>query len=258
MLRHLYAARRCLATTAQHQQRVAKLVARTGAMSRREADAALDAGRITVNNVVASLGDKAPPDARLKLDGRALKAAPTAPRVWLAYKHKGEQVAKAERGEKIPSVFSRVRLQPHVCAVGRLDVQSEGLLVLTSCGELARAMELPSNELRRTYEVIVHGRVTASKLAAMRRGVRVAGVKYAPMRVLVSDARDNRATLELQCREGKNRMIRRICDHLRLRVSRLRRVAFGPFSLRKHVPDRFSVVEARVPASLRRLVDGER
>ena len=91
-------------------------------MSRREADAALDAGRITVNNVVASLGDKAPPDARLKLDGRALKAAPTAPRVWLAYKHKGEQVAKAERGEKIPSVFSRVRLQPHVCAVGRLDV----------------------------------------------------------------------------------------------------------------------------------------
>ena len=98
----------------------------------------------------------------------------------------------------------------------------------------------------------------ATVLAAMRRGVRVAGVKYAPMRVLVSDARDNRATLELQCREGKNRMIRRICDHLRLRVSRLRRVAFGPFSLRKHLPDRFAVVEARVPASLRRLVDDER
>ena len=77
-------------------------------------------------------------------------------------------------------------------------MQSEGLLVLTSCGELARAMELPSNELRRTYEVIVHGRVTAIRnIAAMRRGVRVAGVKYAPMRVLVSDARDNRATSPL-------------------------------------------------------------
>ena len=63
---------------------------------------------------------------------------------------------------------------------------------------------------------------------------------------------------ELQCREGKNRMIRRICDHLRLRVSRLRRIAFGPFSLRKHLPDRFAVVEARVPASLRRLIDDER
>ena len=123
MLRGLHVARRCvatttahrcLATTAQHHQRVAKLVARTGAMSRREADAALDAGRITVNNVVASLGDKAPPDARLKLDGRALKAAPTAPRVWLAYKHKGEQVAKAERGEKIPSVFSRAVSYTHL------------------------------------------------------------------------------------------------------------------------------------------------
>ena len=107
MLRHLYAARRC-ATTAQHHQRVAKLVARTGAMSRREADAALDAGRITVDDVTMKLGARAPTDARIKLDGRVLKAAPTAPRVWLAYKHKGEQVAKAERGEKIPSVFSTV------------------------------------------------------------------------------------------------------------------------------------------------------
>ena len=84
------------------------------------ADAALDAGRITVDDVTMNLGARAPTDARIKLDGRVLKAAPTAPRVWLAYKHKGEQVAKAERDEKIPSVFSRVRHQPHVLAVGSL------------------------------------------------------------------------------------------------------------------------------------------
>jgi len=257
MLRHLSVARRCFAAAAAtaQPQRVAKLVARTGAMSRREADAALHAGRITVNNMIASLGDRAPLAARIKLDGRALPTASRVPQVWLVYKMKGEAVAKAERGEKIASVFSRVRLQPHVCAVGRLDVQSEGLLVLTSCGELARAMELPQNELTRTYEVIVHGRVTPSKIAALRRGVRVEGVKYAPMHVTVADARDNRATLELKCREGKNRMIRRICDHLRLRVSRLRRVAFGPYSLRKHLPERMAIVEARIPPMLQRLVD---
>lgn len=257
MLRHLSVARRCFAATAAtaQPQRVAKLVARTGAMSRREADAALNEGRITVDNMIASLGDRAPQSARIKLDGRALPTASKVPQVWLVYKMKGEAVAKAERGEKIASVFSRVRLQPHVCAVGRLDVQSEGLLVLTSCGELARAMELPQNELTRTYEVIVHGRVTPSKIAALRRGVRVEGVKYAPMHVTVADARDNRATLELKCREGKNRMIRRICDHLRLRVSRLRRVAFGPYSLRKHLPERMAIVEARIPPMLQRIVD---
>ena len=114
-------------------------------------------------------------------------------------------------------------------------------------------MELPSNELRRTYEVIVRPRHRVEGRGDAPR--RVAGVKYAPMRVLVSDARDNRATLELQCREGKNRMIRRICDHLRLRVSRLRRVAFGALLAAEARPS--AVVEARVPASLRQLVADE-
>ena len=233
--------------------RVARVVARSGLMSRRQADAALAEGRVRVDGAPASVGDVCAPDARVTVDGRRAAAAPA--RVWLAYKKRGEAVARDDgSGGGPPSVFRRLGLGRHVVAVGRLDVQSEGLLVLTTCGALARAMEHPRiGALERTYDVKVNGLVTPSKIAAMRRGVTVDRVRYAPLRVAVSDAREKRATLTLTCAEGKNRMIRRICDHLRLRVSRLVRTRFGPFSVAA-LPDRNHVREVRVPRSLRAYV----
>ena len=233
--------------------RVARVVARSGLMSRRQADAALAEGRVAVDGAPASVGAVCAPDARVTVDGRRAESAPA--RVWLAYKKRGEAVARDDGArDGPPSVFRRLGLGRHVVAVGRLDVQSEGLLVLTTCGALARAMEHPRiAALDRAYDVRVNGFVTPSKIAAMRRGVRVDRVRYAPLRVAVSDAREKRATLTLTCSEGKNRMIRRICDHLRLRVSRLVRTRFGPFSVAA-LPDKNHIREVRVPKSLREYV----
>ena len=136
--------------------------------------------------------------------------------------------------------------------MGRLDVNSEGLLVITSCGQLARALEHPEIAgVDRKYDVTVNGLLTPNKIAAMRRGVTVGSVRYKPLKVKISDVRPKRALLSLTCTEGKNRMIRRICDHLRLRVSRLKRTNYGPFSLRS-LPDQNTVISVPVPKSLQK------
>jgi len=239
--------------------RVSRLIAQRGAMSRRQADAAIAQGRVTVDASPARVGDVASSDAAIVVDGRHVRASGASdPIIWLAYKKRGEAVERERSSGRDgpPSVFSRLNLGRHACAVGRLDVNSEGLLVLTSCGMLARAMEHPDlGGLKRVYDVTVNGFVTPNKIAAMRRGVTVDKVRYQPLTVAIRDARPKRATLTLTCREGKNRMIRRICDHLRLRVSRLRRVGFGPFRVGQ-LPDQNTVVRVPVPKRLRAFLSG--
>jgi 23S rRNA pseudouridine2605 synthase len=239
--------------------RVSRLIAQRGAMSRRQADVAIAQGRVTVDASPARVGDVASSDAAIVVDGRHVRASGASdPIIWLAYKKRGEAVERERSSGRDgpPSVFSRLNLGRHACAVGRLDVNSEGLLVLTSCGMLARAMEHPDlGGLKRVYDVTVNGFVTPNKIAAMRRGVTVDKVRYQPLTVAIRDARPKRATLTLTCREGKNRMIRRICDHLRLRVSRLRRVGFGPFRVGQ-LPDQNTVVRVPVPRRLRAFLSG--
>ena len=241
------------------KMRVSRLIAQRGAMSRRQADAAIAQGRVTVDASPARVGDVASSDAAIIVDGRHVRASGASdPIIWLAYKKRGEAVERERSSGRDgpPSVFSRLNLGRHACAVGRLDVNSEGLLVLTSCGMLARAMEHPDlGGLKRVYDVTVNGFVTPNKIAAMRRGVTVDKVRYKPLTVAIRDARPKRATLTLTCREGKNRMIRRICDHLRLRVSRLRRVGFGPFRVGQ-LPDQNTVVRVPVPRRLRAFLSG--
>ena len=255
----LFVAQRPASSGGGETMRVSRLLAQRGAMSRRQADVAIAQGRVTVGGAVVFQGEKAAIDAtEVRVDGRRVDATGPSgapPKVWLAYKKRGEVVAREAAGGP-PSVFSRLGLGRHACAVGRLDVNSEGLLVLTSCGMLARAMEHPDlGGLRRVYEVTVHGYVTPSKIAAMRRGVAVGGVKYKPLRVAISDAREKRALLTITCAEGKNRMIRRIMDHLKLRVSRLKRVKYGPFRVGS-LPDQNTVLSVPLPKGLKALVDG--
>ena len=202
-------------------------------------------------------------DGEIVARARALEQACLSPRAfWAGVRDASAVDFEAVERERSsgrdgpPSVFSRLNLGRHACAVGRLDVNSEGLLVLTSCGMLARAMEHPDlGGLKRVYDVTVNGFVTPNKIAAMRRGVTVYKVRYQPLTVAIRDARPKRATLTLTCREGKNRMIRRICDHLRLRVSRLRRVGFGPFRVGQ-LPDQNTVVRVPVPRRLRAFLSG--
>lgn len=182
-----------------------------------------------------------------------LDSAGAKPRVFLAYKRRGELVTRPDTDDR-PSVFSRLGFGRHIAAIGRLDYQSEGLLVLTTCGMLARCLEHPDiGALVRIYNVTTKGIVTPNKLTAMRRGVRIDGLKYRPLEVRVLETGPDRTVFQFKCTEGKNRMIRRICDHLRLRVTKLVRTNFGPFSL-ENMKRHFAATEVRVPSSLLDLV----
>lgn len=173
--------------------------------------------------------------------------------MFLAYKKRGELVTRPDTDDR-PSVFSRLGFGRHIAAIGRLDYHSEGLLVLTTCGMLARCLEHPDiGALVRIYNVTTKGIVTPNKLTAMRRGVRVDGVKYQPFEVRVLETGPHRTVFQFKCTEGKNRMIRRICDHLRLRVTKLVRTNFGPFSL-ENIKRDYAATEVRVPSSLLDLV----
>lgn len=189
------------------------------------------------------------------LEGTQRKAGiqPMRTRVWLAHKLAGELVAEHDP-EGRPSLIERLQRggvgkskrkqkgkhnQPvHLKAIGRLDMITEGLILITNDGEYKREMELPSNTLHRTYRVRVHGLITPGKLKALRNGMAIKGVYYKGMKVNIETNKGNRAKggntntwLRITCVEGKNRQIRRTLDHLGLRVTRLIRTSFGDYDL---------------------------
>lgn len=166
------------------------------------------------------------------IDGTLIKNKPLSPRLWRYYKPVGLVTThRDERGRD--TVFDHLPSDlPRVVSVGRLDVNSEGLLLLTTSGALARAMELPSNALERTYRVRVHGAPAEESLRAMRRGVTIDGVHYAPIEVALDGKETGRNRwLTVTLREGKNREIRRIFEHFGHPVNRLIRTQYGAFTL---------------------------
>lgn len=238
--------------------RLSRLLARSGACSRRQADAAIFEGRVKIGGRVAALGEYVDAATRpsVLLDDKPLntKEASNRPRVFLAYKKKNELVARPDTDDR-PTIFARLGLGRHVASVGRLDYDSEGLLVLTTCGDLARSLEHPDiGNFVRIYEVSTRGVVTPSKLTAMRRGVRVDGVKYQPLEVRVLRSEASRVVFQFRCTQGKNRMIRNICDHLRLRVTKLVRTHFGPFKL-DQVTKSKPIEITTMPESVQKLID---
>jgi 23S rRNA pseudouridine2605 synthase len=213
-------------------ERIAKVIARAGLCSRRDAERWIADGRVSVNGKrLETPAFTVGPEDVVAVDGNPLPAA-EAPRLFLYHKPPG-LVTTARDEQNRPTVFAKLppRL-PRVISVGRLDLNSEGLLLLTNDGGLARYLELPANAWERRYRVRVHGTVKASDLAKLARGVTVEGVKYGPI-----DARIERAPvganvwLAVTLREGKNREIRKVMAHLGLQVSRLIRTAYGPFQL---------------------------
>ncbi len=212
-------------------ERIAKWLARAGVASRRDAERLIAAGRVAVNGrrladpaVLVEPGDLVAVD-NVPVDppGRA--------RLFRYHKPRG-LIVTARDPEGRPTVFDRLPPGlPRVVSVGRLDLNSEGLLLLTTDGALARSLELPSNGWLRRYRVRVHGRPDEASLAALAGGITIGGVRYGPITAGLDAVKGANAWLTVSLREGKNREVRRVLEHLGLPVLRLIRVAYGPFVL---------------------------
>lgn len=212
-------------------ERIAKVMARAGLCSRREAEAWIAAGRVELNGqVLDSPAVTVRPDDAITVDGSPLPSRqPT--RLWLYHKPKG-LVTTARDPEGRPTVFSALPSGlPRVVTVGRLDINTEGLLLLTNDGGLARVLELPATGWLRRYRVRVHGEVDVARLAELRDGIALDGVLYGPVEAALERTKGSNSWLAIGLREGKNREIKKIMEHLGLAVTRLIRVSFGPFQL---------------------------
>jgi 23S rRNA pseudouridine2605 synthase len=215
--------------------RIAKRMADAGVCSRREAERWIAEGRVVVNGVcIDTPATLVGPEDQVSVDGTML-GANSAERLFLYHKPTG-QLTTHRDPEGRETVFEALPKDlPRVVSVGRLDQNSEGLLLLTTSGALARLLELPSTGLERTYRVRVRGTPTAESIAQLKRGMTVEGVRYGP--VIAELERGQSAGVNkwmlVTLTEGKNREIRRVFDHLGHSVSRLIRVSYGPFSLGK-------------------------
>ena len=212
-------------------ERIAKVIARAGLCSRREAESWIAAGRVAVNGkVVASPARNVTAADRVTVDGRPLPSRERT-RLFLYHKPRGLLTSHADPGGR-PTIFNTLpKGLPRLISIGRLDVNTEGLLLLTNDGALARVLELPATAWLRRYRVRAHGRVTPAELEPLTAGITIAGIRYGPIEATLERAQGSNVWLGFAIREGKNREVKNVLGHLGLRVNRLIRVAFGPFQL---------------------------
>ena len=212
----------------QRGDRIAKYLARAGVASRRDAERLLADGKTRLNNVTVTHPATFVSDGDLVTVGGKLVEPPDRTRLWRYHKPEG-LVTTHRDPEGRPTVFDKLRQQlPRVISVGRLDLTSEGLLLLTNDGALARTLELPATGWIRRYRVRVHGNVDPKALAALANGLTIDGVHYAPIDAGLDAKKGENAWLTVSLREGRNREIRRVMAHLGLDVTRLIRIAYGP------------------------------
>ena len=216
-------------------ERIAKVLARAGVCSRRDAERLIADGRVAVDGkVLTSPALNVTKRSNISVDGKPLRVAEET-RVWRYHKSPGTlTTAKDPRGR--PIVFEKLPLgMPRVVSVGRLDYNTEGLLLLTNDGELARYLELPKNAWPRKYRVHVQGHLDPKRLASVANGATISGIRYEPVKIEIESTLEEGDIhwLIVTIHEGKNREVRNIMAYLDLYVRRLIRVEFGPFSLGK-------------------------
>lgn len=212
-------------------ERLAKFIARSGVCSRRGAEELIAQKRITVNGeTIESPAFNVEGTEDIRFDGEKLPQIETT-RLWLYYKPVGLITTHKDTSNR-PTVFENLPAgMPRVISVGRLDLNSEGLLLLTNNGELSRQLELPENGWSRRYKVKVHGRLIQSKLDSLADGVTIDGVAYDPVKIITGETQGTNTWLTLTLQEGKNREIRRLMQYVGLDVARLIRLSYGPFQL---------------------------
>jgi 23S rRNA pseudouridine2605 synthase len=227
-------------------ERIAKVMARAGLCSRRDAETWILEGRVRVDGkTLTSPAFCVTPENRIKVDGKPLPQA-EATRLWLYYKPKGLVTThKDEQGRQ--TIFQNLPPEiPRVISVGRLDLNSEGLLLLTNDGELARYLELPSTGWVRRYRVRLHGKIDALELEKLKKGITIEGIHYGSLTATLDRQQGDNAWLTVSLQEGKNRELRRIFEFLGWPVNRLIRTSYGPFQLGELTPGQAKAVTPKI------------
>jgi 23S rRNA pseudouridine2605 synthase len=241
-------------------ERLAKRIARAGVCSRREAEGLIEAGKVRVNGkIIRTPAFNVSEDDKVEVSGKPLSAKEET-RLWLYHKPAGLVTTHKDPGGR-PTVFQALpKSMPRVISVGRLDLNSEGLLLLTNDGALSRKLELPSTGWIRRYRVRVHGKVTDKMIDQLKAGVTVEGVQYGSVKVELekrkapagdrkaSDAAYNQWVI-VSLSEGKNREIRKVFEHFGCMVNRLIRLSYGPFQLGSLPRGELKEVSAKVIGS---------
>jgi len=212
-------------------ERIAKVMARAGLCSRREAERWIEQGRVTVNDKkietpATIIGD----DDKVVVDGKAL---PNKERTRLFIYHKPAGLVTSNKDEQgRATIFDKIPKElPRLMTVGRLDINTEGLLLLTNDGELARYLELPATALTRTYRVRAHGRTSQEKLDGLKKGVVHNKIRYKGIMAKLEKQQGDNAWVEISLQEGKNREVRNVMEAIDLNVNRLIRISYGSFHL---------------------------
>ncbi len=221
------------------KERVQKILSRAGFGSRRACEAMIDDGRVTVNGKKIKLGDQADPKTdEIQLDGKPVGKAQK--KVYIAINKPKNMLSLDQPDDPRPSIFDIVKDQRHLYPVGRLDFDSEGLVLLTNDGELANRLSHPRYEHDKEYEVRVTRKPDDEQLKILRRGIVLEdGYRTLPAEVEVKTFTKNGAWLRMVLREGKNRQIRRMGTRINLPVRQIRRVRIGPLELGKLQPGNF-------------------
>jgi 23S rRNA pseudouridine2605 synthase len=227
-------------------ERIAKRMARAGLCSRREAERWIEAGRVKIDGKkVRTPATLVTADTMITVDGNPVAAAEIS-RMWRYHKPKG-LICTSNDPQGRKTIFDDLPSHlPRVLTVGRLDFNSEGLLLLTNDGELARKIELPATGWSRRYRVRVYGAVDMKMLERLARGVTVDGVRYGPIKAVFDRAQGANSWLTLTLKEGKNREVRKVLESIDLTVNRLIRTSFGPFQNGQLKPGEIDEIPGKV------------
>ncbi len=211
--------------------RIAKFIARAGICSRRDAEKLVAEGRVVMDGkIVASPAVKVMPHNVVVVDGKPLPA-PEGARLWRYHKPSGLVTTHKDEKDR-PTVFANLpKSLGRVVSVGRLDYNSEGLLLLTNDGQIARMLEMPSSGWIRKYRARLFGKVTQADLEKLATGATIAGVTYGPILADIERTKGMYSWVQVSLKEGKNREVKRVMESLGLKVARLIRISYGPFQL---------------------------
>jgi 23S rRNA pseudouridine2605 synthase len=210
--------------------RVAKVISQSGLCSRREAEQLITQGRVTVNGVVIENPAVFITDQSIKVDGKLINAKQDT-RLWIFYKPVAT-ITSTKDPKNRKTIFKILpKEMPRVISVGRLDFNTEGLLILTTNGALASYLEMPKSKWVRKYRARVYGKLDHDRLKSLENGITVAGIHYGSIKVEIDVEKESNSWLTISLQEGKNREIRNVMEHLGLQVNRLIRTSFGPFML---------------------------
>jgi 23S rRNA pseudouridine2605 synthase len=227
-------------------ERIAKVIARAGICSRRDAERLILEGRVKLDGVaVTSPAINVTENNVVQVDDKPL-APPEAARMWRYHKPSGLVTThKDEKGR--PTVFANLpRHLGRVVSVGRLDFNSEGLLLLTNDGDIARRMEIPASGWTRVYRARLFGKVTQADLDRLATGITIDGVKYGPVIADLERSKGMYSWATVKLKEGKNREVKRVMERLGLKVARLIRTAYGPFQLGQLAEGQVEEIPARL------------